>query len=85
LRARYPGLRRYLPAFFALPFQGEPGSDQLLAGLTLVRQLDAGMLKALPQLSTPPEPPALELGRASGTVYLVYLPGVRVGLFFGRK
>ena len=27
LRARYPGLRRYLPAFFALPFQGEPGSD----------------------------------------------------------
>ncbi|MEE8290573.1 MAG: DUF4158 domain-containing protein, partial [Candidatus Tectomicrobia bacterium] len=26
LRARYPGLRRYLPAFFTLPFQSEPGS-----------------------------------------------------------
>ena len=34
LRARYPGLRRYLPAFFALPFQGEPGSDQLLRDST---------------------------------------------------
>jgi hypothetical protein len=51
LRARYPGLRRYLPAFFALPFQGEPGTDQILAGLTLVRQLDAGTLKALPRLA----------------------------------
>jgi TnpA family transposase len=51
LRARYPGLRRYLPAFFALPFQGEPGTDQMLAGLTLVRQLDAGTLKTLPRLA----------------------------------
>jgi TnpA family transposase len=47
-RARYPGLRRYLPAFFALPFQGEPGSEPVLAGLDLVRQLDAGSLKTLP-------------------------------------
>jgi TnpA family transposase len=51
LRARYPGLRRYLPAFFALPFQGEPGSDQILKGLDLVRQLDAGTLKTLPRLA----------------------------------
>jgi hypothetical protein len=51
LRARYPGLRRYLPAFFALPFQGEPGSDQILQGLELVRQLDAGTLKSLPRLA----------------------------------
>jgi TnpA family transposase len=48
LRARYPGLRRYLPAFFALPFQGEPGSEPVLAGLDLVSQLDAGTLKTLP-------------------------------------
>jgi TnpA family transposase len=48
LRAQYPGLRRYLPAFFALPFQGEPGSEPVLAGLDLVRQLDAGTLKTLP-------------------------------------
>jgi len=40
LRARYPGLRRYLPAFFALPLQGEPGSEQLVQGLEVVRQLD---------------------------------------------
>jgi TnpA family transposase len=51
LRARYPGLRRYLPAFFALPFQGEPGSEPLLAGLTLVRQLDAGTQKDLSWLA----------------------------------
>jgi hypothetical protein len=48
LRARYPGLGRYLPAFFALPFQGEPGSEAVLAGLALIRQLDAGTLKTLP-------------------------------------
>jgi TnpA family transposase len=51
LRARYPGLRRYFPAFFALPFQGEPGSDQVLAGLSLVRQLDAGTQKDLSWLA----------------------------------
>jgi TnpA family transposase len=51
LRARYPGLRRYLPAFFALPFQGEPGSEPLLKGLDLVRQLDAGTRTTLPRLA----------------------------------
>jgi TnpA family transposase len=51
LRARYPGLRRYLPAFFALPLQGEPGSEQLVQGLAVVRQLDAGTLKTLPRLA----------------------------------
>lgn len=51
LRARYPGLRRYFPAFFALPFQGEPGNAQILAGLDLVRQLDAGTQKGLPRLA----------------------------------
>jgi TnpA family transposase len=48
LRARSSGLRRYLLAFYALPFQGEPGSESLLAGLDLVRQLDAGTRTALP-------------------------------------
>jgi TnpA family transposase len=48
LRARYPGLRRYFPAFFALPFQSEPGSDSLVKGLDLVRQIDTGALKTLP-------------------------------------
>ena len=48
LRARYSGLRRYLPAFYALPFQGEPGSEAILSGLKVVRQLDAGTLPTLP-------------------------------------
>jgi TnpA family transposase len=48
LRARYPGLRRYFPAFLALPFQSEPGSDAIIKGPDLIRQLDTGTLKALP-------------------------------------
>lgn len=48
LRARYPGLRRYLPSFFALPFQSEPGSEAVIQGLDVVRQLDTGTLKTLP-------------------------------------
>jgi TnpA family transposase len=48
LRARYPGLRRYFPAFFALPFQAEPGNEAILSGLDTVRQLDAGVYKTLP-------------------------------------
>lgn len=48
LRARYPGLRRYFPVFFALPFQSEPGSDGIIKGLDMVQQLDKGTLKTLP-------------------------------------
>ena len=48
LCARYPHLRRYLPAFFALPWQGGPGAGPLLVGLSLVRALDAGERPALP-------------------------------------
>lgn len=48
LRARYPGLRRYFPVFFALPFHSEPGSEAVVKGLELVRQLDNGTLKTLP-------------------------------------
>jgi TnpA family transposase len=46
---RYPHLRRYLPAFYTLPFAGEPGTTALQTGLQLVTQLDAGMLKTLPE------------------------------------
>lgn len=49
LHARYPHLRRYLPAFYTLPFAGEPGTTALQTGLRLVTQLDAGMLKTLPE------------------------------------
>jgi hypothetical protein len=48
LRARYAGLRRYFPAFFALPVHSEPGSDAIATGLDLVRQLDTDVLHTLP-------------------------------------
>src|SRR5713101_9348562 len=49
LHARYPPLRRYLPAFYTLPFVGEPGTASLQTGLQLVTQLDAGTRKTLPE------------------------------------
>ena len=37
LDARYAYLRRYLPSFFDLPFEGATGAEPLLEGLSLVR------------------------------------------------
>jgi TnpA family transposase len=37
---QYSHLRRYLPAFFSLPFQGERGAGPLLEGLRVARALD---------------------------------------------
>jgi hypothetical protein len=48
LCAHYSHLRRYLPAFFGLPFQGEPGAEALLKGLALARALNARGAPALP-------------------------------------
>ena len=48
LHARYPPLRRYLPAFYTLPFVGEPGTASLQTGLQLVTQLDTGVRHTLP-------------------------------------
>jgi hypothetical protein len=49
LHARYPHLRRYLPAFYTLPCTGEAGTTALQTGLQLVTQLDAGTLNTLPE------------------------------------
>lgn len=49
LCARYTHLRRYLPAFLSLPFAAEPGSERLLAALSLLRRLDAGEIQELPE------------------------------------
>lgn len=46
--ARYPDLRKSLPAFLALPFASDTGHDSLLRAIDLVRQLDRGDLKVLP-------------------------------------
>jgi TnpA family transposase len=49
LCARYVNLRRYLPAFFSLPFAGARGSEELLGALMLLRRLDAGKIDELPK------------------------------------
>ena len=46
--ARYPDLRKSLPAFWSLPFTSDTGRDDLLVALDLVRRLDQGAIKALP-------------------------------------
>jgi Tn3 transposase DDE domain len=46
--ARYPDLRKSLPAFWSLPFASDTGRDDLLVALDLVRRLDQGAIKALP-------------------------------------
>ncbi len=46
--ARYPDLRKSLPAFWSLPFTSDTGRGDLLVALDLVRRLDQGAIKALP-------------------------------------
>jgi hypothetical protein len=46
--ARYPDLRKSLPAFWSLPFASDTGRDDLLAALDTVRRLDQGAIKVLP-------------------------------------
>jgi Domain of unknown function (DUF4158) len=48
LRSRQSHLKRYLPAFLHLPFQGAPGTATLLRAVELARQVHAGELKSLP-------------------------------------
>ena len=48
LLKRYPTLRKYFAAFIHLPFEVEPGSEDLLTSLQVLRLLDAGNLSRLP-------------------------------------
>lgn len=48
LHARYPPLRRDLPAFYTLPFVGEPGTASFQTGLQLVTPLDTGVRHTFP-------------------------------------
>lgn len=48
LLARYPSLRKYFSEFLHLPFEAKPGTEALLKSIQLIRQLDAGELKTLP-------------------------------------
>ena len=45
---RYPSLRKYFSGFINLPFAAKHGSEKLMEAITLVRQLDTGKLKHLP-------------------------------------
>lgn len=48
LRARYSGLRRYLPAFLELPFRAERGTEPLLAAIEVARELNRDHARHLP-------------------------------------
>jgi hypothetical protein len=48
LHGKYPNFRRYFRAVVDLPFAAEPGSEDLLAGLALLRQLNSGEVKEFP-------------------------------------
>lgn len=47
LAVRYGDLRRYLPAFFRLPFEAATGSEATLAAVEIARRLDAGASETL--------------------------------------
>ena len=46
--ARYPDLRKSLPAFLSLPFASDTGQQNLLQALDILRRLDRGEIKTLP-------------------------------------
>ena len=48
LRARYTGLRRYLPSFLELPFHAELGMQPLLAAIEIARELNRERSRTLP-------------------------------------
>ncbi|MBS0351809.1 MAG: Tn3 family transposase, partial [Proteobacteria bacterium] len=48
LLARYPCFRKYFADFIKLRFQAQKGNQYLIESITIVRQLDAGDIKILP-------------------------------------
>src|SRR5271157_4747993 len=47
--ARYPDLRKSLPHFLSLPFTSDIGQEPLLRAIDLIRRLDRGEIKTLPE------------------------------------
>lgn len=45
---RYPSLRKYFAEFIQLPFAVKSGTEPLLKAINLVRQMDVGILKKIP-------------------------------------
>lgn len=48
LLARHAHMKRYLPAFLDLPFEGQPGTESLLAAIAMARQFHRGELREIP-------------------------------------
>ncbi len=48
LSRRYRGIRKYFPRFVNLPFEVEPGNEDLLMGIDLIRKLDKEDIKKFP-------------------------------------
>lgn len=48
LLKKYPSLRKYFASFAQLPFEAEHGSQPLLKGIDIARQLDAKQIKQIP-------------------------------------
>jgi len=46
---RYPSLRKYFADFIRLPFVAKAGNEHLIQAIEMVRALDAGDVKRLPQ------------------------------------
>ncbi|MFN8787821.1 MAG: DUF4158 domain-containing protein, partial [Neisseriaceae bacterium] len=46
---RYPSLRKYFPEFIKLPFEAKHGSEFLVDAIQIIRKLDSGELKKLPE------------------------------------
>lgn len=49
IEAHYGNLRKYTPRFFQLEFDAAPGSEALLRAIELLRELNGGQRKRLPQ------------------------------------
>jgi hypothetical protein len=49
LRLRYPSLRKYFSEFIHLPFAVEASSESLLKAINIVKDLDQGKLKTVPE------------------------------------
>ncbi len=45
---KYPTMRKYFASFIQLPFAAEHGSQSLLKGIKIIKQLDAKQLKEIP-------------------------------------
>lgn len=49
LISHYPSLRKYFSDFLNLPFEAEAGSEELIKAIEIVRGLDSGTLKQIPE------------------------------------